>query len=330
MPEAKAVQSDGWARLAMLAGIAVLLVAVGVGGFLAFIAEDYGAVHSLMETAVLVGLHGGLAAFLLRGGSTQRLDMFDKIVLGMLAISLPACVAAQWLGGQRHSSDVAFEHVLCFTACFVLALPARFLHRQSRLRRLVNASWGACAIAFVLSMAEVWLGGYRRRWWGDPYIEKSIVVALIGSAALAASILACLPTPRVRKTKSAILTLALIWIAAVSGWLQVVGEPGVQSLGVERMTGFFLLLAGISMGIHLIAIRVRSPGIMSVEIRDALTLSTTCPQCRREIPIPPGESACRHCGTMFALRVAPKECIRCGYALTGLRDSKCPECGTVY
>lgn len=58
-----------------------------------------------------------------------------------------------------------------------------------------------------------------------------------------------------------------------------------------------------------------------------LTISLTCPRCRKTQELAVGHSKCAGCGLKFEIDIEEENCRKCGYSLYQNQSSVCPECG---
>ncbi len=272
------------------------------------------------------GLYGLCLATLVRH---KWPEWYVQLGLWLGGIGMAVMLAANWIGvrpGRRTGRDLEWLVLMFFLIglhYLLLGPAARELGRAAGVRRWVSmVSIGMVFASGALSAGSVWVSA-------PP--QGLIAACWIGVMAAAASAQAVLVRVRhegagVRATGP--VALAFAWACAVFFSMLAAKERDWDEDMVMRI-GTGLLLGTISFtiaNIWLVTHRKRREAGERGE-RWAFAFPFRCPSCGTAGEATTGRSSCSSCGLGLRIGMSPRRCLHCGYAMSGLAEAVCPECG---
>ncbi len=243
--------------------------------------------------------------------------------LALFSIDFALVMSSIWIESLSWEEE-AFFTTLVLGGAFLLACTAPVLQRTGRWRWLIIPTLLACAVAAMVTILEIWDQSLTPRM--DEWAGCAWVVALVLS--LSCVVAAVRPSRRVDAARY--ITMALGWATGALVCFSILSFPMHGAEWVGRLLGALGTATGASLVIFLCLAVLDAWARRTAPPPGAIELELRCPRCMAMQRIHTGPAACASCGLKFTIKIDLTQCLKCGYALIGLPDRKCPECGTAF
>ncbi len=321
-------------NLAALRRWALIVLVGGVGGLglfgiaLTLFAFDTDLIYRVSGTLGVLAAASLLTLTMGALTERRRIDLWYLwvIVTGSVAFSVLSLISI-WLSSFWDRWD-AIVSSLAFAGATILATPSAIALRANRARWLCIAGLVVTCACFLWTLGDIWLHFSSNLVWSHSMI-RNITPALWVLAIISTH------TGLVLLIDASRSPALLRWATLLAGAFTGIGIAVLILFDwyddelLIRLTVASAILATCLTIVTIVVSRIRASHC-NTTAGAAIPIDLTCPSCRSNQTLHTGKSVCSQCACAFTIEITPLRCLKCDYALAGLKVRTCPECGTSY
>ena len=183
-------------------------------------------------------------------------------------------------------------------------------------RPLAVIAWIAAPVGWLMAIGEFWdIIDIDGDWHVGPW-----------SIAVLTAYLAILTIPRLGDVGTVIRWATAGAAVALTAMCNVLALTSAGDFSERLTIALTILVATGSVAVVIFAALSRRQIV--VVPQDDIFMAATCPRCKTDLRLMPGENHCAACGLQIKLDLEAPRCRSCGYLLHQTTSPNCPECGT--